>query len=185
MKSRILAAIALCTIVSACTDGQRAVIRGQKSYRIDTASMEPTLMKGEHAFAQPYKEAAVPQRGDVIAFKYPVDPKIVFAKRVVGVPGDTIQLVRKRLYLNGQPLTEGYVVHKDAQVYDYIPGLPEPYKSRDRFGPVKVGPDEFFVLGDNRDQSSDSRYWGMVPRGNILGKIVSAGEPIGELRPVQ
>ena len=184
MRTRILLAIALCAIGFACTDGQRAIIRGQKSYRITTASMEPTLMNGEDAFAQPYKGAAGPQRGDVVAFKYPIHPNIVFAKRVIGVPGDTIQIVRKRLYLNGTPLTEGYVIHSDAQVYD-TPGLPQPYKSRDTFGPVKVGPGEFFVLGDNRDRSSDSRYWGTVPRGNILGKIVSAGEPVGELRPIQ
>jgi len=184
MKSRILLAIAFCAIGFACTDGQRAVLRGQKSYHITSAGMEPTLMEGEYAMAQRYKDGAVPRRGDVIAFKYPLDPKTVFAKRVVGVPGDTIQLVRKRLYLNGTRLPEGYVVHKNSQVYD-SPGLPEPYKSRDTFGPVKIGPGQFFVLGDNRDQSSDSRYWGTVPRGNVIGKIVSAGEPVGELRPIQ
>lgn len=181
MNTRILLAIALCAI--GC-DGQRAVIGGLVPYKVTTSSMEPTLKHGEDAFARPYREVPDPSRGELIVFKYPLHPDAVFAKRVVGVPGDTIQIVRKQLYVNGKPRNEPYVLHDDPVVYD-TPGLPEPYKSRDTFGPFKVAPGQFFVLGDNRDRSSDSRYWGGVPRMNILGKVVSAGDPFGKLHPVR
>ena len=145
--------------------------------------MEPALKNGEHAFAEAYTGTPDPPRGEIIVFRYPLQPKTVFAKRVVAVPGDKVQIVKKELYVNGAVPNEAYATHLDPNIYD-DPTLPEPYKSRDNFGPVTLAADEFFVLGDNRDSSSDSRYWGAVPRANIVGRVVSAGDVSGSLRSV-
>jgi signal peptidase I len=130
----------------------------------------------------PYTE---PKRGDIIVFKYPVNPKENYVKRLIGLPGDRIHLVNKDLYLNGHKVNEPYVVHKDPFLRDYrdnFPAMPPDGLVMDR-GMDMLGanirnnelvvPEGFvFAMGDNRDNSLDSRYWGLVPRDNIVGKPV-------------
>lgn len=165
-----------------------------QAFVIPTGSMEDTLLIGDHllvdklAYAPPgpvskyilpYTEV---KRGDIIVFRYPVDIKQTFVKRCMGVPGDRIKLVNKQVYLNGVPLQEPYKVHKTDYIDSYRDNFPgEPNVPVDRFaidmlqnhvvnGEVVVPPNSYFAMGDNRDSSLDSRYWGFVPRENIIGK---------------
>jgi signal peptidase I len=165
-----------------------------QAFVIPTGSMEDTLLVGDHllvdklAFAPagsntkhvlPYSDV---HRGDIIVFRYPVDIKQTFVKRVMGVPGDHIRLMNKQVYLNGHALVEPYVVHKLDYIDSYRDNFPsEPNAplfppaqamlERDvKNGEVVVPPNHYFAMGDNRDQSLDSRYWGFVPRENIIGK---------------
>ncbi|MEA3485610.1 MAG: signal peptidase I [Candidatus Aerophobetes bacterium] len=101
------------------------------------------------------------KRGDVIIFKYPLNPRKNFVKRVIGLPGDKILIENKKVYINGKLLDEPYVVHSDS----WNSGFP-----RDEYGPVKVPPRSLFAMGDNRDSSEDSRYWGFVPEDNLIGE---------------
>lgn len=165
-----------------------------QAFVIPTPSMEDTLLVGDHllvdkltfapsgrlgSWVLPYSQV---QRGDIVVFRYPEDPSQTFVKRIVGVPGDHIRFQEQRLFLNGKPIEESYALHKQ--------GMPDPY--RDNFPSLPnvslsqsatqmlaenvengelIVPDGFyFALGDNRDFSSDSRYWGFVPRRNIVGK---------------
>jgi signal peptidase I len=165
-----------------------------QAYVIPTGSMEDTLLVGDHllvdklAYAPPggslssrlfpYSE---PQRGDIIVFRYPVDITQTFVKRCIGIPGDHIRLVDKNLILNGKAVKEPYVYHK-AEFFDPyrddfpLPNVHIPSPASDMLrnhvvnGEVVVPPGNYFAMGDNRDLSSDSRYWGFVPRANIIGK---------------
>jgi signal peptidase I len=165
-----------------------------QAFVIPTGSMEDTLLVGDHLLVDklsyapadgpskyllPYRDVA---RGDIIVFRYPVDIQQTFVKRCIGVPGDRIHLVNKRLFLNGHPVEEPYVYHKSAYTdayRDYFPsaaGAGLPPAAEDMLanhvvdGDVVVPPGYYFAMGDNRDNSLDSRYWGFVPRGNIIGK---------------
>jgi signal peptidase I len=149
-----------------------------------SGGMEDTVAAGDSIFVRRKPGAAV-RRGDIMVFRYPVDRRQVYIKRVVGAPGDRIKLVRKALYLNGAPLVEPYVVHRTSYFDDYrdsfpsIPGLISlPASARDMLahhlvnGEIVVPDGNYFVLGDNRDNSSDSRYWGFVPALDVIGKPV-------------
>jgi signal peptidase I len=165
-----------------------------QGFIIPTVSMEDTLLRGDHLLVDklaygpsgvvsqyllPYREV---RRGDIIVFRWPIDIRQNYVKRVIGVPGDHIRVVNKAVYLNGKPLQEPYAVHKAAYVDSYrdsFPSdpnmrLPEPavqmLERNVKNGEVVVPPDAYFAMGDNRDNSADSRYWGFVPRENIIGK---------------
>jgi len=151
--------------------------------QVPTESMKPTILVGDHffldkiAFPANYPEALqryLPQRsvkrGDIIAFRSPTDESIPFVKRVIGTPGDTVEERNKNVYINGQKLDETYKIHVDPTIYSEDPWTPEELKVRDNYGPIVVPPDKFFVMGDNRDNSNDSRYWGFVDRTKIIGK---------------
>jgi signal peptidase I len=165
-----------------------------QAFVIPTGSMEDTLLIGDHLLVDklsysppgaigsrllPYREV---KRGDIVVFRYPVDIRQTFVKRAIGVPGDHIRLVDKRLYLNGKPMDEPYVYHKEALIDSYRDNFPsEPNRHVEepaldmllnhvQNGEVVVPPGKVFAMGDNRDYSSDSRYWGFVPRENIIGK---------------
>ena len=165
-----------------------------QAYVIPTGSMEDTLLIGDHllvdklSFAPPgsisryllpYTEI---KRGDIIVFRYPIDISQTFVKRAMGVPGDRIRIVNKDLYLNGVRLDEPYTYHKTDYIDSYrdnFPGNPNTYVEAGANemlngnvvnGDIVVPPDHYFALGDNRDSSLDSRYWGFVPRENIIGK---------------
>lgn len=165
-----------------------------QAFVIPTGSMEDTLLVGDHllvdklAYAPegPVSKHLLPylpvKRGDIIVFRYPVDISQTFVKRCMGVPGDRIHLVNKEVYLNGNKLDEPYVVHKTDYIDSYrdnfpgepnsnlYPGAIEMLQHQVVAGDVVVPPGHYFAMGDNRDQSLDSRYWGFVPRENIIGK---------------
>ena len=153
-----------------------------QAFKIPTGSMEDNLKVGDHIIVNkfiygPASDAwskLVPlrdiRRGDIIVFRYPLQPDTDFVKRVIGMPGDTIEVRDKKVRINGTQLEEPYVVHEDDQIFPYQPSLPEPYRSRDQYGPFTVPDGQYFAMGDNRDRSSDSRYWGTVPRSMIKGR---------------
>ena len=152
-----------------------------QAFKIPTGSMEDNLKVGDHIIVNKFIYGPGPRgggllplrdikRGDVIVFRYPLQPDTDFVKRVIGMPGDTVTVRDKVVSVNGTALNEPYVIHDDPQVYPLQPALPEPYRSRDQFGPFKVPQGQYFAMGDNRDRSSDSRYWGTVPRSMIKGR---------------
>src|ERR1043165_1484997 len=152
-----------------------------QAFKIPTGSMEDNLKVGDHIIVNKFiygpgttLGGLLPlrpiKRGDIIVFRYPLQPDTDFVKRVIGMPGDTVEVRDKIVSVNGTPLNEAYVIHDDPQVYPLQPALPEPYRSRDQFGPFKVPEGQYFAMGDNRDRSSDSRYWGTVPRTMIKGR---------------
>jgi len=148
-----------------------------QAFKIPSGSMEPTLLIGDHLLVNkfiygvknpftgetwiPYKE---PQQSDIIVFKYPVNPKQDFIKRVIGVEGDRIKIVNKQLYVNGQVLDVEGAVHLDPNI---IPGSISP---RDNMAEITVPKNSLFVMGDNRDNSHDSRFWKFVKLKNVKGK---------------
>jgi signal peptidase I len=139
--------------------------------------MKQTLQIGDHILVNkfvygikiPYLRKTIipiknPRRGDIVVFKYPVDPNKDFIKRVVGIPGDVIEIRDKQLYVNGQQVNHEYGVYTDPRV------LPAHVRPRDNFGPVTVPEHSLFVMGDNRDESFDSRFWGFVDFKALNGK---------------
>src|SRR5436309_11246886 len=150
-----------------------------QAFKIPTGSIEDNLKVGDHIIVNkfiygPASDAwkrILPlrdiRRGDIIVFRYPLQPDTDFVKRVIGMPNDVVEIRDKKVSVNGKQLDEPYVIHEDATVYPLQPALPEPYRSRDQFGPYTVPAGQYFAMGDNRDRSSDSRYWGTVPRGMI------------------
>jgi len=166
-----------------------------QAYVVPTGSMENNILVGDHmlvdkvgfenggsnwaSYVLPHREV---KRGDIIAFRYPEDVRQTYVKRVIGVPGDRIRLLDKRVMRNGQKLDEPYVRHGSPGIDDYrdnFPTAPEFYTlggGREMFvrnvqdGEVIVPADMLFVLGDNRDNSLDSRYWGFVPVNYVVGK---------------
>lgn len=155
-----------------------------QAFKIPSGSMISTLLIGDHLLVNkfllgtpvdvPFTDIHLfmmpglrkPQRGDVIVFKYPEDPTRDFIKRVIGVEGDVVESKDKILYVNGRKCVESYVQHVDGSV------KPAGLDKRDNFGPVNVPKDSVFVMGDNRDQSYDSRFWGFVNRSQIKGKAI-------------
>jgi signal peptidase I len=159
-----------------------------QAFRIPTGSMEQTLLIGDHLFVNKFLYGAKvpftdwtlpavrdPQRGDIVVFKYPEDPSRDFIKRLVAVPGDTVQIIDKVLHINGVRQDESYVQlsgslrraeYRDPNVFP--PGA----GNRDHYGPVVVPEDSYFMMGDNRDHSDDSRFWGFLDRDLIKGKAI-------------
>ncbi len=156
-----------------------------RAFYMPSGSMEPTLQIGDRFFALRPAWMGGVRRGDVVAFRAPYDKKISLVKRVIGVPGDQIHFERGRLFLNGQPVEEPYVSHKNPYPDDFRDEFPSHaparmlYESGDRMlrdhirnGDLIVPRGAYFVLGDNRDNSLDSRYFGFVPYGDVLGRPV-------------
>ncbi len=150
-----------------------------QAFKIPTASMENNLLVGDHLLVNkfvfgptvsPAMRAILPvrdiRRGDIVVFKYPDEPERDFIKRVIGLPGDTVELRNKKVHVNGQPLDEPYVHFLEpAAQGDEVTS----FDVRERYGPVTVPAGQYFVMGDNRDNSQDSRYWGFLPRDYIKG----------------
>ncbi len=141
-----------------------------QAFKIPSGSMKPTLLVGDHILVNKFIygikipftdktliELSQPKRGDVIVFKYPLDTKKDYIKRVIGLPGDRVELVNKQLLIGGRPVEDP---HASYSIYGNLR----------HFGPVTVPADHVFVMGDNRDESSDSRVWGFVPLPNLKGK---------------
>jgi signal peptidase I len=139
--------------------------------------MKQTLLVGDHIFVNkfiygvkiPFVNKTLipltdPKRGDIVVFEFPEDPDKDFIKRVVGLPGDVVHIVNKKVYVNGKILDDAHTIYMDPHI------LPPRVQPRDNFGPVSVPPDSLFVMGDNRDQSYDSRFWGFVNLEAVKGK---------------
>jgi signal peptidase I len=148
-----------------------------QAFKIPSGSMKSTLLIGDHILVNKFiygikipildKEIihfSDPKRKDIVVFRYPVDESKDFIKRVIGLPGDTVQIENKRVYVNGEPLDEPYAVHSDNRV---LPAMASP---RDNMGPIVVPPANLFVMGDNRDESYDSRFWKFVKISELKGK---------------
>ena len=166
-----------------------------QAFVIPTGSMEESLLIGDHVlvdklayappgaisrFLLPYQDV---KRGDIVVFRYPVDLDQIFVKRIVGVPGDRLRIVDKRLWINGSPMTEAYASFKTDSIEAYRDNFPSPeypalihepavrmLRENVTAGELHVPDGNYFALGDNRDHSLDSRYWGFVPRDHIVGK---------------
>ena len=145
-----------------------------QAFKIPSESMVKTLLVGDHLLASkfsygikiPFTHSYVykgsdPVKGDIIIFEYPNDPSVDYIKRIIGTPGDTIEVRNKQLFRNGEPVKEGYIRFTEPDRIQPV---------RDNFGPVTVPADKYFVMGDNRDNSMDSRFWGFVDRSAIRAK---------------
>jgi signal peptidase I len=156
-----------------------------QAFKIPTGSMENNLLIGDHLLVNKFvlgpsastiERILLPlgtiRRGDVIVFKYPEQPDRDFIKRVIGLPGETLELKAKKIYVNGTPLDEPYVHFLEPPGTDT--GIHEvtSVDVRERYGPVTVPPNQYFVMGDNRDNSQDSRYWGFLQRDYVKGKAL-------------
>ena len=156
-----------------------------QAFKIPTGSMEENLLIGDHLLvnkfvfgptATPIERGVLPvgriRRGDVIVFKYPEEPERDFIKRVIGLPGETVELREKRVFINGTRLDEPYVHFLQPPGQNSEFHEVTSFDVRERYGPVTVPPTHFFVMGDNRDNSQDSRYWGFLPRDYVKGKAL-------------
>jgi len=148
-----------------------------QAFKIPSGSMKQTLLIGDHILVNkfiygvklPFLQKIIipvktPRRGDIIVFRFPEEPGKDFIKRVIGIPGDVVEIKSKQVYISGEPLNHDFGIHTDPRV---IPGLLQP---RDNFGPQTVPDNSYFVLGDNRDHSYDSRFWGYVDIAAVKGK---------------
>ncbi len=150
-----------------------------QAYKIPSGSMKPTLLIGDHILVSKFNygiklpflrttliPVGAPHRGDIVVFIYPEDRSKDFIKRLIGVPGDTIEIRNKKIFINGLPYSDKHGVYVDNFI---VPGAVQP---RDNFGPVTVPEGTLFVMGDNRDESYDSRFWGFVSKKDVLGKAL-------------
>ncbi len=137
-----------------------------RANRFPSGSMMPTLLAGDHIMSDMLVyRTRTPDRLDIVLFDYPEDPSKQFVKRIVGIPGDTIEIRERQVYINDSPLAEPYV--------QYVATATKRRNAnqRDNFAPLTLADGQYFVLGDNRDRSHDSRYWGTVPEENIKGRV--------------
>jgi signal peptidase I len=157
-----------------------------QAFKIPTGSMEQNLLIGDHLLVNkfvfaptlsPLERWILPidpiRRGDIIVFKYPEDPDRDFIKRVIGLPGETLELRDRTVYIDGEPLDEPYVQFL-FPASDRRPGDADftDFGVRRGYGPVRVPDGQYFMMGDNRDNSQDSRYWGFLPREYVKGKAL-------------
>ena len=157
-----------------------------QAFKIPTGSMEENLLIGDHLLVNKFafgpsetglERALLPlatvKRLDVVVFKYPEEPERDYIKRVIGLPGETIELKEKRIYINGTLIDEPYVHFLEPPGSSSDLHEVTSFDVRERYGPVTVPPNQYFVMGDNRDNSQDSRYWGFLPRDYIKGKALA------------
>ncbi len=148
-----------------------------QAFKIPSGSMLPTLKVGDYLLVNKFiygiknpingsmlVPVSTPERGDIVVFRYPKDPSIDYIKRVVGIPGDTITMKDKQLFINGEKAADPHAWISNPEI------LPKEESVRDNFGPIIVPKGHIFVMGDNRDNSYDSRFWGFVDEKDILGQ---------------
>lgn len=140
--------------------------------QVEGTSMEPRLTHRERIFINKFAYHFEPiERGDIVVFRYPKDTSKSYIKRVVGLPGEWVSVTKGQVFVNGKPLTEPY--------------LPGTFVDAGSYPPVHIGADEYYVLGDHRESSNDSRVWGTVNREHIYGKAVFIYWPFSQLGPVE
>jgi signal peptidase I len=150
-----------------------------QAFKIPSGSMKETLLIGDHILVNkfiygikiPFTKTTIipfktPESGDIVVFEFPEDPEKDFIKRVIGVAGDVVEVHDKKVYVNHKPLNHDHGINTDPYSF------PASVQPRDNFGPVKVPANSFFVMGDNRDQSYDSRFWGFVDLKAVKGKAL-------------
>ncbi|HVN97697.1 MAG TPA: signal peptidase I [Syntrophorhabdaceae bacterium] len=150
-----------------------------QAYKIPSGSMEPTLLVGDHLLVNrlsyvvkvPYFDNVLftlgqPKRGDVIVFRYPENTNIDFIKRVIATEGETVEVRDKVVYINGQKMSDPWGHFRDT------PPIPREFAPKDNYGPYRVPKDAYFAMGDNRDNSADSRFWGPVRKENLVGRAL-------------
>jgi signal peptidase I len=150
-----------------------------QAFKIPSGSMEPTLLIGDHLLVNrlsyvvkvPFTDIVLlnlgsPKRGDVIVFRYPMDRSKDFIKRVIATEGETVEIRNKVIYVNGKKIDDPWGVYLDT---DIVPKFLSP---KDNLGPIKVPKDCMFAMGDNRDRSLDSRFWGFVKRDDLVGRAL-------------
>lgn len=148
-----------------------------QAFKIPSGSMLETLQIGDFLLVNkfiyglkiPFTDTVAipiksPKRGDIVVFEYPKDPTKDYIKRVVAIPGDTLEIKNKKIFINGKKMEEPFTRHVDAN------NLPASASGRDNFGPVTIKPGRIFVMGDNREESYDSRFWGTVGINKIVGR---------------
>lgn len=157
-----------------------------KTFYIPSSSMENTLLVGDHLFvnrfifgsaagtsASPLLPDRPLRRGDIVIFRSVEDPQTDLVKRCIGMPGDTLQMREKVLLLNGKQVDDSlFAIHRDPRLFSDREGENPEGRRRDNFGPITVPANRYFCMGDNRDQSWDSRFWGFVPAENVKGRPV-------------
>ncbi len=155
-----------------------------EAFKIPTGSMENNLLVGDHLLVNKFtvgptltdlEDTLLPideiERGDILVFKYPEEPERDFIKRVIGLPGETVELRNKTVYIDGEPIDEPYVRFL-IPPREYPEQGTDAFDLRFNYGPVTVPQGEYFMMGDNRDNSEDSRYWGFMPREYVKGKAL-------------
>ena len=164
-----------------------------QAFKIPTGSMEENLLIGDHLLVNKFVfgptagtagEQLLPvgrvERGDILVFKFPDDPERDFIKRVIGLPGERIELRGRQVFIDGQPLDEPYLPPEATT----LPAGATPVDGRDNYGPLEIPAGHYFMMGDNRDNSQDSRYWGPLPHGHLKGRAMiiywsyDAGPPV-------
>lgn len=139
-----------------------------KAYKIPSGAMLPTILIGDHILVDRFiYKSSSPAKGEVIVFEFPKDPKTDYIKRLIAVSGDTLEIKNKKLFINGVEQNESYVKYVDSKSHKIVTS------PRDNFGPITVPHGSVFVMGDNRDNSYDSRFWGFVKLEQIKGKAIS------------
>ena len=153
-----------------------------QAFKIPTGSMEPNLLVGDHLLVNKFAFAPTAtsaerlllpmraiRRSDVVVFKFPEEPERDFIKRVIGLPGETLELRSRQIHINGRPIDEPYAHYLFPQEQDSDHG----FDVRERYGPVTVPDKHYFMMGDNRDNSQDSRYWGFLPEHYVKGRALT------------
>jgi len=153
-----------------------------QAFKIPTGSMKPNLLVGDHLLVNKFifaptasalERALLPmrpiERGDVVVFKFPEEPERDFIKRVVGLPGDALELKNQTIHINGMPLLEPYAHYQFPPMGD---GQVDGFDLRRKYGPVTVPEGHYFMMGDNRDDSQDSRFWGFLPASYVKGRAL-------------
>lgn len=148
-----------------------------QAFKIPSGSMLPTLQIGDHILVSkfiyglkmPFTGSVLisvkePKANDIVVFKFPKDPKLDYIKRVIGVAGDKVEIRNKKIFINGEPFEDSFGVHLDSRI------MPASAGPRDNFGPITVPEGRVFVMGDNRDNSFDGRFWGFVDLKVVRGK---------------
>jgi signal peptidase I len=156
-----------------------------QAFAVPSSSMEKNVLTGDRLLVNKFLFAAqsrgplgrlMPERpvrrGDVVIFRFPEDPRRDFIKRVVALPGESLEIRDKRVFLDGRPLEEPYAFHADDSVWPDDPSIAENRRRRDQLPSTRIPAGTYFVMGDNRDDSNDSRFWGPVPAGNVKGRAL-------------